>query len=151
MKLAHPLPVDTIPRICEFLQDPQLLRSVCRMWGASLCPMWWDGGFYDSSTQGLQSFVRRILNEIPHVTHLTIRLGRNVSCVTEAVILYNLALCIPAEQIQTLRLYLLCDVRVGEIQLCALQTIVLAAASPLLQRFVLHLHHRYMCRIQGFG
>ena len=144
------LPVDTVHCVCEFLHDSRILRSVCRSWAASLCPMWWDGGFLNPSAVGLQPFVQRLLDEIPHATHVTLRLGRSVPSFAEAVILYNLALCLPTHQIETLRLYLLCDGRVGEIQLNALQTIVDNVANPTLQGLALHVNHRYLCRIQGF-
>lgn len=151
MHLSRPqweLPTYTLHLICEYLADSRLLQSVCRMWGISIRALWWDCGFYDSSLNGLQSFVQCMLDEIPHSTYVTIRLGRSVTATAEAIVLYNLALCLSVDQIRSIRLYLPCDVRIGEIQIQAWQTILSKACSSKLEQMVLHISSRYMCHIQ---
>ena len=152
------LPGDIVVRVCDFLHNARLLGTVCKTWASALAPMWWDHGFGaqqsmedETTVARLHCFVRdRMMGGIPHAQHVCLRLGRTVSGIMEAILLYNLSLCLPCSGMRSLDLHLLCDVRLGDIQWCALRDILARVSTPCMERLTLQMGNRHMCSVRGF-
>jgi hypothetical protein len=158
MSIIKTIPVDVVVHVCEFIHNARLLSMVCKAWASALTPLWWDHGFgaqqsMDDKTTvvRLQRFVQEcMMGFIPHAEHVCLRLGRTVSGIMEAIVLYNLSLCLPCSRVRSLDLHLLCDVRFGEIQWCALRDVLTRVSTPSMERLTLQLGDRYMCSVWGF-